>query len=794
MKRIFLFSLLALGHVLSCAQVVLKGKVVEKESGSLLSGVSITIGGESVISGESGNFRFRLKEISGLVVEVSDVEHRIIRDSLSKFVRVTSNHEAEAIFYLERKNLFLQPVEVLATRSGTNAPFTKTNLSRKDIEKSNLGADLPFLLNQTPATIINSDAGNGIGYTGLRIRGSDLSRINVTLNGVPYNDPESQGVFFVDMPDVASSVNSIQIQRGVGTSSNGAGAFGATLNISTNEFYETPYAEVNNSYGSFNSWKNTVKAGTGLLNNHFTLDARLSRITSSGYIDRASSDLHSFYLSGAYIDNKTQMRVNVIGGKEKTYQAWYGVPQNLLATNRTFNSAGTEKPGDPYDNETDNYQQDHYQFFLNHSFNQHLAFNVILFYTKGKGYYEQYKASQNFSDYGLTEPVIAGDTIASTDLIRQLWLDNDFYGSVFSLQYKENGTQLSFGGGANQYVGHHFGKVIWSAIGFPKDYEWYRLHALKNDINFYGKWQQKIHDHWESFVDLQYRKVVYDLDGFRDNPQLTIKNNYNFFNPKIGFSYNNHNWRAYFSYALANKEPNRDDFEASPDQQPKFETLHDFELGVERSMNKITLGVVGYYMRYHDQLVLTGKINDVGAYTRTNIPNSYRLGSEIQFSYRPIPQLRWDANLALSENKILDFTEYVDDYDNGGQKVNVYKKTDISFSPSAIVASTITYTPVRNFQFALLSKYVGPQYLDNSSKKDRRLDAYFLNDVRLSYSIYNKLFKEITIIGQLNNLFSVKYEPNGYTFSYVYGGELTTENYYYPMALRNFIVGLNVRL
>ncbi|HYJ38274.1 MAG TPA: TonB-dependent receptor plug domain-containing protein, partial [Chitinophagaceae bacterium] len=745
MKRIFLLSLLAINLLTGYSQIVLRGRVLEKVTGKPLAAASITIANQSTISNEYGVFELKLKAIGNPLIEVSHVEHQSLKDSLSKFKDANGPKNGELVIYMVRKNLFLQPVEVLATRSGTNAPFTKTNLTKKEIEKLNLGQDLPFILNQTPATVVSSDAGNGIGYTGLRIRGADLSRINVTLNGVPYNDPESQGVFFVDMPDVASSVNSIQIQRGVGTSSNGAGAFGATINIGTNEFNEKPYAEINSSYGSFNSWKTTVKAGSGLLNDHFTLDARLSRITSQGYIDRASSELHSFSLSGAYLNKNTQVRMNVIGGKEKTYQAWYGVPESLLSINRTYNAAGTEKPGEPYNNETDNYQQDHYQFFLNHSFNPKLAFNLVLFYTKGKGYYEQYKASQNFSEYGLNEPVIGSDTIASTDLIRQLWLDNNFYGNVFSFQYKENATQLTLGGGWNNYDGEHFGRVIWSAIGFPKDFEWYRLDATKKDFNIYGKWQQKLNDQWESFADLQYRKVNYDLNGFRNNPGLQIKNDYDFINPKLGLSYRNQNWRGYFSYALANKEPNRDDFEASAEQQPLHETLHDFELGLERNGIDFDWSAVGYFMHYHNQLVLTGKINDVGAYTRTNIPKSYRMGIELQFTYRPVTQVRWDLNFALSENKVLDFTEFVDDYDDGVQKINTYQKTDISFSPAAIAGSTISYNPLERVQLALISKYVGQQYLDNTSNSDRKLDAYFLNDLRLSYSIVNKLFKEVNI-------------------------------------------------
>lgn len=690
--------------------------------------------------------------------------------------------------------LFLQPVEVLATRAGARAPFTKTNISAQEIRKLNLGQDLPFLLDQTPSVVVNSDAGNGVGYTGMRIRGSDLSRINVTLNGIPYNDAESQGVFFVDLPDMASSVNNIQIQRGVGTSSNGAGAFGATINISTHEFNQQAYVEINNSYGSFNTLKNTIKAGSGLLGGHFTVDARLSRITSDGFIDRASSRLSSFYLGGAYFGKKTQVRLNIIGGHERTYQAWNGVPEPMLKTNRTYNSAGTEKPGEPYGNETDNFRQDHYQLFVNHSISNYLSVNTSFFYSKGRGYYEQYKAGEDYNDYGLPCPVIGNDTIESTDLIRQLWLAPDFYGSVFSLQYNKSGTQLTLGGGWNRYDGHHFGKIIWSqAGGVPLNYRWYDLDANKRDVNIYGKWQQRLGKYFQTFADLQFRSVNYGINGFRNNPGLVVNNTYNFVNPKLGVSYSKPGLNAYVSYAIANKEPNRDDFEAGNQNQPSYETLHDIELGIEKRTTAVTLSATGYYMHYRNQLVLTGQINDVGAYTRTNIPSSYRLGMELQATVQPIKPLMVNLSIALSRNKINDFIEYVDDYDNGGQKTFSYSNPDIAFSPRLVSNATVSYKPFRDAELSWFSKYVSAQYLDNTGNSNRRLDAYLVNDLRANYTFRSKLFKELTILAQLNNLFDVKYEPNGYTFSYLYDAALVTENYFYPMAGRNFMIGLNLK-
>lgn len=689
----------------------------------------------------------------------------------------------------------LTPVEVKAIRAGENAPFTKTNLSRKEIAKANLGQDIPFLLNQTPSVVANSDAGNGVGYTGIRIRGTDATRINVTLNGIPYNDAESQGTFFVDLPDFSSSTGSMQIQRGVGTSSNGAGAFGASINISTNEMVKERYAEFNNSFGSFNTWKNTFKVGTGLLGDHFTTDFRLSRISSDGFIDRANSDLKSYYLSTAYFGKTNSLRFNIFSGKEKTYQAWNGISQaDLDAGNRTINYAGTEKPGEPYHNETDNFKQDHYQLFFTQAIGKKLNVNTAFFYTRGEGYYEQYKAGEAYSDYGLPEPVNGNGPITHSDMVRQLWLDNDYYGSVFSAQYKDKNSHFTLGGGYTRYEGDHFGEVIWAAQGLTALGNWYDNNALKTDLNIYFKQQTALTNNWHLFYDLQYRRVDYDINGFRYNPSLTVNSSFSFFNPKLGISYGRNGWKGYLSYGVANKEPNRDDFEAGASQQPRPERLHDVEAGIERTTAKASWGATLYYMGYKDQLVLTGKINDVGAYTRTNIDKSYRAGIELQGAIAVTSWVNASANLALSRNKVTDFAEFLDDYDNGGQVLNIYNSTDIAFSPNIVGGATVNFLPVSNLEISLIAKYVGDQYLDNTQQESRKLDAFYVQDARIIYTFKKKWLKELNIIGQVNNLLDTKYEPNGYTFSYVSGNKVVTENYYFPMAGRNFMIGVNVRL
>lgn len=689
---------------------------------------------------------------------------------------------------------FLQPVEVLAVRAADRAPFTKTNLDQKDIERNNLGQDLPFLLNQTPSVVINSDAGNGVGYTGIRIRGTDATRINVTLNGIPYNDAESQGSFFVDLPDFSSSTNSIQVQRGVGTSTNGAGAFGGTINLTTNEINKDFYTELNNSYGSYNTWKNTLKFGSGIIGKHFTIDGRLSHISSDGYIDRAKTNLRSYYASAAYIDEKNSLRFNIFSGKEKTYQAWNGVPESYLKTNRTYNSSGTEKEGTPYENEIDDYLQTHYQLFYNREFNTYWKANVAGFLTRGKGYYEQYKAAAELSNYGLPAYINGTDTINATDIVRRLWLDNYFYGTIFSLQHKKDKTQFTIGGGWTQYDGKHYGNIIWAKAqaAVPVNHRWYNLTAHKTDFNIYTKWTQQLSNQLQSFVDLQLRNVQYDINGFRDNPALFVNNNYTFFNPKVGLTYNFSNWQLYASYAMAGKEPNRDDFENVASNKPKAEKLHDIETGIERKNKNYSYGATVYYMKYKDQLVLVGNINDVGAYTRTNVPNSYRLGIELQGAAKINQYLSANANLTLSSNKIKNFTELIDDFDNGGTKSNFYKSSDISFSPSTIAGGSLNIIPVKNGEISLVGKYVSRQYMDNTSQKSRSIDPYYVQDVRLAYNLQNKIGKSVNIILQLNNVLNKKYVANGYTFSYLYGG-LVTENYYFPMATFNWMLGFNIR-
>ncbi len=726
----------------------------------------------------------------------------------------------------------LQPVEVRALRAGSNSPFAKTEITAKDISKLNQGQDIPYLLQYTPSAVVTSDAGNGVGYTGLRIRGTDVARTNVTLNGIPMNDAESQGTFFVNFADLASSTSSIQLQRGVGTSTNGPGAFGATMSISNLQQMDVAGAEIDNSYGSFNTHKHTIKAGTGLLKSGLQFDVRLSKINSDGFIDRSASDMRALqFIAGWKAGNNTNLRFMMMTGNEKTAQAWNGTPEaklkgdNAALLNHYNNNVGvlyfTQADSVnlftsdarkynyfTYKDQTDNYQQDYYQLFADHKFSKYMTGNVGLFLTRGRGYYNEYKVGESFSDYGLSDYVSPSgtDTITSTDLTRQLWLDNYYYGGIFSLMYEKNKTQVALGGGYTQYDGDHYGYVKWAQTGIPVDHRWYLLDSRKSDLNIYAKVQQTVGENLILFGDVQYRNVEYVMNGFRKNPTLKPTASFGFFNPKAGITYllrntNIQKQRIYASVAVANKEPNRDDFEASPVTQPKAENLIDIEAGYEINKRNWSLGINGYYMMYRDQLVMTGKINDVGAYTRINVPESYRRGIELQAAYMPAYWLRINANATFSQNKINNFVEYMDNYDDpdGNQATVNHGSTDIAFSPNAIAAGGLTFMPFRNLpnkqnvELSIMGKYVGQQYLDNTSNKTRSIDAYSLCDVRIRYSIQARPFKELSLTLALNNILNKQYEANGYTYSYIYGGSTITENFYFPQAGFNWLAGLNLK-
>ena len=720
------------------------------------------------------------------------------------------NKNFDASVRMRRKNVLIDEFTVNGTRIEESTPTTYTTIDKEEIAKNNLGQDIPYLLQQSPSMVVTSDAGAGVGYTYMRIRGTDQSRINVTINGIPVNDAESHGVFFVNMPDFASSVESVDIQRGAGTSTNGVGAFGASVNLYTDFRAETPYGEVNNSIGSFGTIRNTVKFGTGVINRKFSFDGRLSNIQSDGFVDRASADLQSYYFSGQYASGKNNLKFITFSGKERTYQAWAGIPGDSLETNRTYNPY-------TYENEVDDYQQTHYQLFFDRKISNNLILNTALHYTRGAGFFEQYREDDDMSDYGISPFVeyindSTNITRSTTDLIRRRWLDNDFYGGIFSLKYNPNTKiQTILGGGYNHYDGDHFGEVIWAQFANNTDIRerYYDNNATKTDGNMYSKTNVQVNKKLNAFLDLQVRRITYNFLGF-DNQKRNVQQDatFVFFNPKVGASYAlNSSTKLYGLFAVANKEPNRDDFtESSPTSRPTHESLYDLELGFKRSKSKYALSVNGYYMLYKNQLVATGEINDVGASVRTNIEDSYRLGIEIEGGIQLTKGLKWSGNLTLSQNKIQQWTEYVDNWDTWGKDTVRHTNSTLAFSPNFVASSIFEFKPyvqfdgprmanrIDNLSIALISKYVGKQFVDNTQSRDRMLAAYFVHDLRINYDIKFKTgIDKITLFGSIYNLTNELYSANAWSYRYSSGGKFQQLIGFYPQASTNFLVGLNLR-
>jgi len=798
--------------MLSMAQFNISGTVSENNKN--LSGATIRVKGKSTAVSSNENGRYELKNLpaGSYTIVASFLGFQSEEKTINLQATVSLDFKLLPFTFLANE------VVVSATRAAANAAATFKNIDKETIARNNFGQDLPFLLDNTPGVVVTSDAGAGVGYTGIRIRGSDVTRVNVTLNGIPYNDSESQGTFWVNMPDFASSVDNIQIQRGVGTSTNGAGAFGGSLNIQTTAGETEAYAELNNTFGSFNTWKNTVKIGTGLINDKWSFDGRLSRIKSDGFVDRAASNLKSYFLSGAYHGKTDLLRINVFSGSEKTYQAWNGIPESRLRGDvegmkdysdrnglsaedeaNLLNSGSRTYNSFTYQDQTDNYWQDHYQLLYAKKFSDNFSFNGALHYTAGKGYYEEFKAAQKLASYGLQPVVIGGTTISRTDLVRRRWLDNDFYGFTYGLNYKPSkALDLTLGGGYNEYKGKHFGQVIYAQYGSNgnNDRHYYDNDGFKTDFNSFLKIGYHPFEKLNLFADLQYRRVYYDVMGTDKNIlQLHVKDDLNFFNPKFGASYFvSSNSTLYASFSVANKEPGRDDYiNVNAGTLPKAEQLNNLEAGYRFSGTKLTGGLNIYGMWYKDQLVVTGKINDVGEYFRQNVADSYRIGAEFDATYVINSQFSILANASLSRNKIKQFTEFIDDYDNGGQLENTYTNTTISFSPSSILSGELVYNPTKALALSWQSKHVGQQYLDNTENNTRKLNAYWVNNARLGYNFTRKGFKNVNLALLINNVLNKKYESNGYTFGYLSGGALTTENFYFAQSGTNLMLSLNLK-
>ena len=682
---------------------------------------------------------------------------------------------------LEVQNL--EEVIVSSVRVKDNIPIAFNNVSKEEISKRNLGQDIPILLNFLPNVVTTSDAGAGIGYTGIRIRGVNSQSTNVTINGIPYNDAESLGTFWVDLPDFSSSVENLQVQRGIGTSVNGSSAFGASINILTDKISQNPYFESANTIGSFNTVKNNFRFSTGLLNETIEFSGRLSKIDSDGYIDRASSDLKSYFLQLSYKKNKTLLKFLNFGGHEITYQAWNGIDLQTLENNRTYNPSGLyyDLNGEErfHENEVDNYKQDHFQFHWTQSFSENLSSNLGLNLTNGKGYYEQYNEN------------------GSEDFITRKWLDNQFYVVNYTLNYLKNNNNIIFGSTYSKYDGDHFGETIWSQNSGDIEFTdlFYNGNGLKKDFSNFIKSIYQISNDVSIYADLQLRNIDYQTLGSTSNiDQLVVDKKYSFFNPKAGLNYDiNQKNKIYFSLSKAHREPTRSDFENNINIQP--EELIDYELGWKYNAEKFFFNSNLYYMGYKNQLVLTGALDDVGSPIRENSGKSYRTGIELESVYKATNKLNISANISFSENKNVDYkTNY-----NG--VITDWGDTDISFSPNVISSAGIQFIASQDLTLTLLNKFVGNQYMSNTESNISKLSSYSTTDLNILYTIKNSAyFSEIIVTAMINNIFNKEYVSNGYY--YTYDDTWSDPNLittiegtgYYPQAKRNFLLGLTFKL
>ncbi len=784
MKKITIFLFLFTSMLVNSQSFTIFGKIIDENKDPLV-GASVFI--KNANKGTSSDFdgKYQLKVSTG----THEVEVRFIGyKSISKTVTIT-NQNVIVNFDLQPEENVLDEVLVSAVRVKANSPVTHSNLSKKEIAKRNLGQDIPILLNYLPSVVTSSDAGAGVGYTYINVRGSNAERVNVTINGIPYNDAESQGTFWVNLGDFASSTQSLQLQRGVGTSTNGTAAFGASLNILTDAISEKSFGEISNSFGSYNTKKHTVKFSTGKINKHVEIAGRLSKIYSDGYIDRAFSDLKSYFLQASYVDDNTLIKAITFGGKEKTYQAWAGINATQLAADRRQNPY-------TYENEIDDYQQDHYQLHWNEKITENWSTNIGLNYTKGQGFFEQYKADKDPADYA---NLVVATNNGKTDVIVRRWLDNQFYVANFNATYKEEEVEIISGFSYSNYSNKHFGEIIWAKEFAPtaniRDH-YYDSYSTKNDFSIFSKATFKVGDKMSFYADLQYRNVAFKTKGLTsDRNPIAVDENFSFFNPKFGATYQlNDNQHLYFSFAVANKEPNRNDFENGITTP---ENLNDYELGWRLKNESVTLNTNVYYMLYKNQLVLTGAIDGVGAPVRATSGKSYRLGLEIDATIKISNQFRIRPNIAFSNNKNTDFVSSI----HGN--LEDLGNTDISFSPSVVAGNALVFSPSDNLQFSFLSKYVGKQYMSNLNSEvssNDVLESYFTSDVNFTYVLKPKsIFSEVVFSGLINNIFNKEYVDRGYY--YTYDDTWSTPNQtttldgagYYPQAIRNFLVGVTLK-
>ncbi|MDZ4716231.1 MAG: TonB-dependent receptor [Cytophagales bacterium] len=787
MRHLILWAVLAFTGFGCHAQYTILGTIRDVKEKNLVPGATVQLDRKvGTVTDAAGRFHFSDVSPGAHTLWVRFVGYVDRKDTISLQADVELDYQL-----IEKAVVLTDEVIVRATRAVDSTPTTFVNVSGETLKQQNFGQDLPLLLNWTPSVVTTSDAGAGVGYTGIRIRGSDATRVNVTINGIPYNDSESQSTFWVDIPDIASSTKSIQVQRGVGTSTNGAGAFGASVNLETKGTDADPYAELIAAGGSFRTQRYTLRAGTGLMKDRWSLDVKASRITSDGYVERASSDLTSYYVSAGYHGKKTMLKAISFGGLEKTYQSWYGVDEQTMRNNRRMNFAGAlyDASGNItnyYGNQVDDYRQDHYQLHASHQVSSRWSVTGALHYTLGRGFYEEYQQGRTYASVGLPDFIQPDSTYSASDMVVRKWLDNRFYGFTYGVEYTGKKSTLTIGGAVHQYSpARHFGEITWTQLpgSVPAGYRYYSGNSEKGDRNMFIKWNYRLTDRISSYADIQYRGVTYATSGTRDDLSGYVVENrfFDFFNPKVGISYSlRDDYMAYVSYAIAHREPNRSDY-LEGSTMPRPERLNNLELGVRRNAGWYGMNINYFLMQYTDQLVQTGALDNAGYPIRTNVGNSYRTGVEVSGSIRFAKSWVWTANATWSANQNRDFTVF----ESG---VPVVRDTKIILSPDVIAGSQLAWSPWEGVEAMWLSKYVGKQYLDNTESESVRMNDYWVNDLRLSYTIVRpKGINKTTLSCSLlvNNLLDVAYASNGYS----YGGV----PYYFPQAGRNFMTMMALR-
>ena len=800
MKKTTLLSVFTLLFTVANAQVNFSAQLKNAKNYEPIESAFVRLSGEkgsaTTYSTPNGSIQFSNIPRGIYTIAISHMSYKTEIDTLN----LMNSSNGKIIFVMPDME-FLDAAVISTVRAKNATPTTFTNIDRKEIEQLDQSKDFPFLLNMTPSTVISSDAGNGVGYTGIRVRGIDPTRVNITVNGIPINDAESQGMYWVNMPDLASSTESVQIQRGIGTSTNGAAAFGASVNIRTNDLSRDQFTRADLGFGSFNTQRVSLTHGTGRLDNNWAFQLRGSLIQSDGFIDRATSDLKSANLTAAKYWEKSVFKANIMLGSERTYQAWWGIPEELFNGDVSTLGQGNSKTYNyyTYENEVDNYNQNHYQFFFDHELSPFLKLNTAAYVTTGKGYFEQFKGNENFADYGIGSVHPTGDTALSGNLVRRRWLDNTLLGGIANITYSKNRFETVVGGGYSSYQGRHFGEAIATEFTGYEDINalYYDNDATKTDGNFYVR-QSYNYNNLIPYIDLQYRFINYQFEGLDDSLELAPQEaNYLFFNPKVGLTYLLNKHTFYGVFAVGNREPVRDDFrDNTASTRPEPESMENIEIGYRYTDGRKRININLYNMQYNNQLVLNGAVNDVGDAVRVNVANSFRRGIELDFQYPITEKLQVGGNLTLSENKIEKFTEYVAEWDGAYRLLaNDYTTTDIAFSPNAIAAAMLSYKANENFTLNAQGKYVGEQYLDNTQSDARSLNAFTNIDLSINYS--SKAIKGTKILNvglYLNNVLNHYYAPNGYTYSGIMGGERLDFNYLYPMAGFNWMMKVSLTL